>query len=86
MPGEFAKTCTAMAGKMKTLAPKLVFLGPYRSRNHVQDMAPNAMASWVMEPHKEIHFDLKGWKMMSVLQFNNATLQASLLTRWTDYE
>ena len=59
MPWELAKTCTAIAGRMKTLAPKLVFLGPYRSRNQVQDMAPKAIASWVMEPHKEIHFDLK---------------------------
>jgi hypothetical protein len=55
-----------MAGKMKRLAPKFVFFGPYRSRNQVHDMAPKAMASWVMEDHNEIHFDLRTIKTVSL--------------------
>lgn len=48
----------AMAGRMKTLAPKLVTRGPYRSSNHPQAMAPKAIEIWVMEPHKATHFEL----------------------------
>jgi hypothetical protein len=58
MPGELASTWTAMAGRMKTLAPKLVTRGPYRSRNQPQAIAPKAIQIWVIEPHKATHFEL----------------------------
>ena len=43
---------------MKTLAPKLVTRGPYRSRNQPQAIAPKAIQIWVIEPHKATHFEL----------------------------